>query len=60
MTEADGTTLTWFQPADHRWHRALWFTWKKINGIVYWEENAEGLSPAEYFAASYGTRPPFQ
>ena len=43
----DGTTLTWFRPADHRWHRALWFTWKKINGIVYWEENAEGISPGQ-------------
>ncbi len=40
----DGTSLTWLKPADHPWHRAVWFTWKKINGLVYWEENRQGLS----------------
>ena len=43
---ADGTELTWLRPADHRWHRALWFSWKFINGINYWEEDPKtGLSP---------------
>ena len=42
----DGTELTWLRPADHRWHRALWFSWKFINGLNYWEEDpAAGLSP---------------
>ena len=42
----DGTELTWLRPADHRWHRALWFSWKFINGVNYWEEDpATGLSP---------------
>jgi hypothetical protein len=42
----DGTELTWLRPADHRWHRALWFSWKFINGVNYWEEDPEtGLSP---------------
>jgi len=40
----DGTCLTWLRPADHRWHRALWFSWKHINGLNYWEENKQGLS----------------
>jgi len=41
----DGTVLTWLRPADHRWHRALWFSWKYINGLNYWEENpTTGLS----------------
>lgn len=34
-----GPVLTWDRPADHRWHRALWFSWKYINGINYWEED---------------------
>lgn len=34
-----GPVLTWDQPADHRWHRALWFSWKFINGVNYWEED---------------------
>lgn len=36
--------LTDLRPADHRWHRAGWFSWKFINGVNYWEENRQGLS----------------
>ncbi len=32
-----GPTLTNFAPHDHPWHRALWFCWKTINGVNYWE-----------------------
>ena len=42
---ADGTELTWFRPPDHIWHRSLWFTWKFINGVNYWEEDKDGQSP---------------
>lgn len=35
----DGTVLTENRPADHPWHHALWFTWKYINGVNFWEEN---------------------
>ncbi|MBW3622470.1 MAG: PmoA family protein [Armatimonadetes bacterium] len=27
-----------YRPADHMWHRGLWFTWKFVNGANYWEE----------------------
>lgn len=40
----DGTVLTEDRPADHPWHHALWFTWKFINGVNFWEENREGIS----------------
>ena len=33
-----GIMLTSFQPSDHVWHRGLWFAWKYIDGINYWEE----------------------
>jgi type 1 glutamine amidotransferase len=37
--------LTAYRPADHPWHRGLWFSWKYINGTNYWEEDAKtGLS----------------
>jgi hypothetical protein len=37
--------MTWQSPPDHVWHRGLWFSWKYINGINYWEEdNKTGLS----------------
>ncbi len=35
----DGTPLTWNSPPDHPWHRALWFSWKFIDGVNYWEED---------------------
>jgi len=44
----DGTVLTWLSPPDHPWHRALWFSWKYINGLNYWEEDREtGLSEGQ-------------
>ena len=42
---AGGPSLTWIRPADHVWHYGLWFSWKYINGVNYWEEKdgkAEG------------------
>lgn len=40
----DGTVLTWLRPPDHWWHRALWFSWKLINKLNYWEENRQRKS----------------
>lgn len=40
-----GLDMTLERPDDHPWHRGLWFSWKTINGVNYWEENPEtGLS----------------
>ena len=36
--------LTHFRPADHRWHYGLWFSWKYINHVNYWEEDKSGRS----------------
>ncbi len=42
---SDGTELTWHRPPDHPWHYGLWFCWKYINGLNYWEEDRQtGLS----------------
>jgi len=49
----DGTELTrpWPVPkgypkSDHSsWHRALWWSWKTINGVNYWEQNQTGTEP---------------
>ena len=35
----DGPVLTLDRPSDHPWHHALWFSWKFINGVNYWEED---------------------
>jgi hypothetical protein len=37
LSLTDGTELTSLRPADHPWHRALWFSWKYINGLNYWD-----------------------
>jgi type 1 glutamine amidotransferase len=37
--------LTWQDPPDHPWHHGLWFSWKHINGVNFWEESrASGRS----------------
>ena len=37
----DGTVLTDNSPPDHLWHHALWFAWKNINGVNFWEEDPQ-------------------
>jgi hypothetical protein len=37
LSLTDGTVLTSLRPTDHPWHRALWFSWKYINGVNYWD-----------------------
>jgi len=41
LATPDGDALTAFEPADHPWHRGLWWSWKFINGLNYWEEDRE-------------------
>lgn len=33
----DGRDITWISTRNHRWHLGLWFAWKCINGVNYWE-----------------------
>lgn len=39
LATLDGAVLTAFQPVDHPWHRGMWWSWKLINGLNYWEED---------------------
>jgi len=39
-----GAVLTDFTPADHPWHRGLWFAWKYLNGVNFWEEAVDGAA----------------
>lgn len=46
LTVPGAPVLTDFRPADHPWHRALWFSWKNIDGLPYWDEDPRtGASP---------------
>ncbi len=55
---ADGTTLTALRPADHVWHRGLWWSWKYINRVNYWEEDKKtGLSEGRTSLVSVKTEP---
>ncbi len=48
MASVDGTMFTDLRPKDHPWHRGVWFSWKMINGVNYWEENRKtGKSSGE-------------
>lgn len=33
--------LTNHKPWDHRWHHGLWFSWKFINDVLYWEDHPD-------------------
>ena len=37
LTTPSGLVLTDVRPADHRWHKGLWFSWKFLNGANCWE-----------------------
>jgi hypothetical protein len=39
LAPRDGPALTGLRPLDHPWHYGLWFSWKYINGVNYWEED---------------------
>ena len=41
LSTIDGSVLTGLRPEDHPWHRAIWLSWKFINGLNYWEEDRE-------------------
>lgn len=45
----DGRILTWNRPPDHDWHHGMWFSWKYINRVNYWE-------PADRKAGTYAGR----
>lgn len=39
LATPDGRNTVWVAPADHVWHYGLWFSWKMINGVNFWETN---------------------
>ncbi len=56
---SDGPVLTWDRPADHAWHHGLWFSWKYINRVNYWEHDRRTGKPAgrtEWFDVEANTR----
>lgn len=34
-----GGVLTTHAPWDHRWHHGLWWSWKFVNDVLYWEDS---------------------
>lgn len=41
LNTTKGHNLVWLRPDDHPWHYGLWFSWKYINKINYWEEDRQ-------------------
>ena len=46
LRTTDGRLLTWDSPPDHLWHHGLWFSWKYINKVNYWEIDPKTGHPA--------------
>ena len=40
----NNTMITCVSPPDHPWHLGMWFCWKYINGLNYWEYLNENRS----------------
>jgi hypothetical protein len=56
----DGRTVTWDRPPDHVWHHGLWFSWKYMNGLNYWEPDRATGKPqgsTEWANVQVDTRP---
>jgi len=52
----NGYDLTLERPADHPWHRGLWFSWKLINNVNYWEEDPKkGYSKGRSYIRAVNT-----
>lgn len=48
LTLVGGKAVTWQSPPDHPWHLGLWFSWKYLNKVNYWEADRKtGKSPGE-------------
>jgi hypothetical protein len=47
LCAVDGPSLTLPKPEDHPWHLGLWFSWKYINGVNYWETDRDGRAQGE-------------
>jgi hypothetical protein len=41
LSAQGGKVLTEARPADHPWHYGLWFSWKYLNGVNYWEQDRQ-------------------
>jgi type 1 glutamine amidotransferase len=46
LNTVDGRTMTADRPPDHIWHHGLWFSWKFINKVNYWEVDPKTGRPA--------------
>jgi hypothetical protein len=40
LATPDGRNTVWVAPHDHVWHYGMWFSWKLINGVNFWETDA--------------------
>jgi hypothetical protein len=45
LATSTGQVLSWNSPPDHAWHHGLWFSWKYLNQVNYWELNRETGKP---------------
>ena len=46
LNASEGPTLSWDRPPDHLWHHGLWFSWKFIDRVNYWEMDPKTGRPA--------------
>ena len=42
LSPSGGANAAWASPPDHVWHYGLWFSWKFVNHVNYWEIPRDG------------------
>ena len=46
LATPSGVEITRNRPWDHPWHRGLWFSWKYVNDVNFWNEDPRTGKPA--------------
>ena len=53
LATPSGVEITRNRPWDHPWHRGLWFSWKYINDVNFWNEDPRTGEPAGRVALEF-------
>jgi hypothetical protein len=48
FTAKSPSPVSLYAPADHPWHRGLWWAWKYVNGVNFWDDTEQDASQSGF------------
>lgn len=48
FTPNSPSAISLYAPVDHPWHRGLWWAWKYVNGVNFWDDTEQDVSRAGF------------